>query len=80
MYKLLTGISLMFFGIIVFCIVHLQSSKLYINISSWSTPPGKYLTSIEESGGMFPFILAMCLLFIGLIFALIGTFERNKNN
>jgi len=77
-YKLLTGISFMFFGIILFCIVHIQSSNLYTKISSWNTPPGKYFTSIIESGGLFPFILAICLFLIGLIFALIGTFERNK--
>ncbi len=77
MNKLLSGISLMFFGIILFCIAHIQSSHLYIKLGSWNTPPGKYLTSVIETGGLLPFISGLFLMFLGLTFVLYGAL-RNK--
>lgn len=76
MNKLISGISLMSFGIILFCIVYIQSSNLYVKLGSWNTPPGKYLTSIIETGGLLPFILGLCFILIGFIFILHGTFKK----
>jgi len=76
MKKLISGISLMFFGIILFSIAHIQSSNLYMKLGTWNIQLGKYLTSIIESGGLLPFILGICLLALGLIYVLQGTYKK----
>jgi len=66
MKKIISGISLMFFGIILFGIVYLPSSNYMVKLGQWYTPPGKFMTSVIETGGFIPLVIGICL-FIGYI-------------
>lgn len=76
MKKLIAGICFIFSGIILFGITYIPSSKYMINLGQWGTPPGKFMTSVIETGGLLPFITGILLFLIGLIFLLCGTFEK----
>lgn len=76
MKKLLSGISLIFSGIILFGIAYIPSSNYLIKLGEWSTPPGKLITAIMGTGGLLPFVTSICLFIFGIIFLLWGTFEK----
>lgn len=76
MKKLLSGISLMLFGIILFCVTYIPSSNYMIKLGQWTSPPGKFITAVIETGGLMPFITGICLFFCGILFLLWGTFEK----
>lgn len=76
MKKLLSGISLMFFGIVLFGIIYTPISNYMIHLGQWTNPPGKFITSVIETGGLLPFTTSICLFFLGFIFLLCGTFEK----
>ncbi len=76
MRKLIAGISLMFFGIILFCISYLPVSDYMLKLGQWNTPPGKFITSLIDTGGFMPFAAGICLFICGLVLLIWGTFEK----
>lgn len=66
----------MLFGIILFCITYIPSSNYMIRLGQRNTPPGKFMTSVIETGGLLPFITGICLFLIGLVILLWGAFEK----
>lgn len=44
--------------------------------SAWSTPPGRFFTTVLETGMLFPFVLATALLVAGLAILLVEYFRR----
>lgn len=76
MKKIISGSILMFSGIILFCIAYIPGVNYMPRVSSWFTPPGKFLTSVIEAGGLLPFITGICLFLCGITFLLWGTFEK----
>ena len=76
MKKLISGISLIFFSIILFGIIYFPSSAYMVKLGAWNTPPGKFMTSLLETGGLMPFITAVCLFVCGFILLIWGTFEK----
>lgn len=76
MKKIISGISLMFFGIILFGIVYLPSSNYMVKLGQWYTPPGKFMTSVIETGGFIPLVIGICLFIIGIVLLLWGTFQK----
>ena len=47
-----------------------------VKLGAWDTPPGKFMTSLLETGGLMPFITAVCLFVCGFILLIWGTFEK----
>jgi hypothetical protein len=47
-------------------------------VSGWSTPPGRFWTTIQETGMTFPFVLAIILLVLGLLIMGIEYFKKDK--
>lgn len=76
MKKIVSGISLTFLSVVLFGIVFIKSSNYYIKLAQWNTPPGKFVTSIIETGGYLPFVTSICLFVCGIILLLWGTFEK----
>ena len=48
-------------------------------VSGWSTPPGRFWTTVLETGMMFPFVLAMAFLVLGLLIMGIEYFRKEDN-
>jgi len=76
MKKIISGISLMLIGIILFGIIYLPSSNYMVKLGQWNTPPGKFMTSVIETGGLIPLILGVCLFFIGIILLFWGVLKK----
>lgn len=47
-------------------------------VSGWSTPPGRFLTTISESGMTLPMVIAFLLLVAGLLIMGIEYFRKEK--
>ena len=47
-------------------------------VSSWGTPPGRFLTTVMDTGMLMPLILA-CLIFVsGLLILCVEYFKKDK--
>ena len=46
--------------------------------SSWSTPPGRFLTTVAEMKLMFPFIASVVLIILGIAVMMIELFSNGK--
>ena len=47
-------------------------------VSGWSTPPGRFFTTISESGMTLPMVIAFLLLVAGLLIMGIEYFRKEK--
>ncbi len=47
-------------------------------VSNWYTPPGRFLTTVWETGMTAPFVLAMALLLAGLVILGIEYFKKDQ--
>lgn len=47
-------------------------------VSSWPTPPGRFLTTISETGMTLPMVIAAILLLLGLVIMGIEYFIKDK--
>ena len=47
-------------------------------VSGWSTPPGRFMTTIIETGMSFPMVVASVLLVLGLVILGIEYFRKEK--
>jgi len=47
-------------------------------VSGWSTPPGRFFTTVIETGMMLPLVIAFVLLVIGLFIMVIEYFKKDK--
>lgn len=47
-------------------------------VSGWSTPPGRFLTTVAETGMTFPLILAILFLALGLIIMAVEFFKKEN--
>lgn len=45
--------------------------------SSWSTPPGRFWTSVLETGMIFPLVIAALLLILGLVIMGVEYFKKD---
>ena len=48
-------------------------------VSGWSTPPGRFLTTVSEVGLNRPLVLAVIVTLIGLVILVKEYFTRDKN-
>lgn len=46
--------------------------------SGWSTPPGRFMTTIEKTGMTFPLVVSTALFLIGLIIMTFEYFRKEK--
>ena len=46
-------------------------------VDSWSTPPGRFYTTISELGMMLPIIIATTLLVLGLVILAVEYFRED---
>lgn len=46
-------------------------------VSGWSTPPGRFLTTVMETGVTFPLVLAILFLVLGLVILGVEYFRRD---
>jgi len=49
-------------------------------VSSWSTPPGRFLTTISETGMTFMMVIGSILLVLGLAIMGIEYFSKDEAN
>ncbi|MGE5381404.1 MAG: hypothetical protein ACM3NT_10115 [Methylocystaceae bacterium] len=47
-------------------------------VSGWSTPPGRFLTTVAEREMIFPFIVSLCILVIGLTILAVEFFKKEN--
>lgn len=47
-------------------------------VSGWSTPPGRFMTTVTETGMTFPLAVSIILLLLGLVIMGIEYFRREK--
>lgn len=48
-------------------------------VSGWSTPPGRFLTTVSEMNLTLPLVLAVIVTLIGLAILVKAYFTRDKN-
>lgn len=48
-------------------------------VSGWSTPPGRFLTTVSEVGLRLPLVLAIIVMLVGLAILVKEYFTRDKN-
>lgn len=47
-------------------------------VSGWATPPGRFLTTVLETGMLLPFVLATALLAAGLAILAVEYFRKER--
>lgn len=47
-------------------------------VSGWSTPPGRFLTTVSETGMTFPLIFSVLFLALGLIIMAVEFFKKEN--
>jgi hypothetical protein len=77
MKKVVFGGFLILASVLIFAIIQIPTSKHIQTLGSWSTPPGKYMTALQDTGNSFLFWLSISLLLIGLIIGMVGCFEKS---
>ncbi len=78
MKKVLIGGFLSLIGSI-WCLCGLVGSAMNVyNVSAWSTPPGRFGTSMLESHMVWPVVLGGLLLLLGLVIMGIEYFRKEK--
>ena len=77
MRKVVFGGILIFASVIIFAIIEVSTSKYCETLGSWSTPPGKYMTALRDTGNYFIFGLSILLLLIGVIIGMVGCFGKS---
>lgn len=74
MKKTLIGCCLTIIGTLSFAAISICASLNLV--SGWSTPPGRFLTTILETDLTLPFTLSVLLLALGLIILGVEYFRR----
>ena len=75
MKKVLAGGFLSLIGSIwALAVVFLAGNNL---VSSWSTPPGRFLTTVSEMGLLLPFAIAVLLVALGILLLVIEWFRKS---
>jgi hypothetical protein len=46
------AIVLLLFSFISYLVAHISTIKYFLQLGSWSTPPGKYATALEQTGNI----------------------------
>lgn len=72
------GIVSILISIVLFALGHIYTLPYIEKLSSWSTPPGKYLTSLYETGNIFPITLSLIFLVVGLFLIIIHMYKKSK--
>lgn len=47
-------------------------------VSGWATPPGRFLTTVAETGMTFPFVLSILFVVIGVAIMGVEFFKKEK--
>jgi ABC-type sulfate transport system permease component len=47
-------------------------------VSSWSTPPGRFYTTIAKTEMTFPFVISLFILITGLVILTVEFFKKEK--
>lgn len=77
MKRVLIGGFLMLIGTIwglaicIFCGMNLTNG--------WSTPPGRFLTTVSETGMTLPLVFAVIVMLVGLVILVKEYFTKDKN-
>jgi tetrahydromethanopterin S-methyltransferase subunit B len=45
-------------------------------VSGWGTPPGRFLTTVAKTDMVFPFIVSLCILALGLLIIAVEFFRK----
>ncbi|MBZ9634886.1 hypothetical protein [Clostridium sp. FP1] len=77
MRKVVFGRFLILASVIIFAIIEVPTSKYCETLGSWTTPPGKYMTALQDTGNGFLFWLSISLLLIGVIIGMVGCFKKS---
>lgn len=85
MKKVVAGGLFLISGVILYISAHIPAAFLAFKLGSWSTPPGRLGTALEEMGGAATRNGSIILIISGVIVILWGAFEDElirlyKNN
>jgi len=47
-------------------------------VSGWSTPPGRFLTTVSQSGLTFPLVVASIILIFGFVILVVEYFKKDN--
>lgn len=78
MKRALIGGFLSLLGTIWGLAVLLSAANALSETSSWSTPPGRFLTTVGNMGLVFPLVLALLLLALGLLIMAVEYFKKDS--
>ncbi len=74
MKKTLIGCSLAIVGVLGYLAVMIFVGNNLV--SGWGTPPGRFLTTVAKTEMVFPFIVSLCILAVGLLIIVVEFFRK----
>lgn len=77
MKMIISGGFILFSGVILYIGVHIPAALHAENISGWYTPPGRYGTALEETGGTIGMIISVAMCILGMALLMWGAFRVN---
>lgn len=75
MKKILGGVSFLFFGLVLYCVAHVQAVNYLPLVTEWPADKGKYWSALNQTHGLQPTYSGVVFCVIGSILILFGCFE-----
>lgn len=80
MKKIIAGTAFLFFGLILYLVLHVQAVEYLTNsLTSWHTEKGKLWSSLDQTHALIPTYIGITFCVVGTILILWGCFEDNVN-
>ncbi len=78
MKRIISGLGLLLTSSIIFIKVHELAVINYSKLNNWLISKGKYISSLEDTSGIVPFIISILLGISGLILIICGCFKKKN--
>jgi hypothetical protein len=73
--KIVSGISFLFFGLVLYLTVRFQAQNQLSFVTEWPTAKGKWWGALDQTHGLLPTYFGIGFCVLGVILVLWGTFE-----
>lgn len=74
------GIFSIIISLILFILGHINTIPYMVKLGSWFTPPGKYITALNETGNIVPIRLSIIFFVLGVCLILYHIYRKNKKS
>lgn len=72
------GIISVIISLVLFVFGHVLTLPHMEKLDSWDTPPGKYVTSLNETGNIVPIRLSILFLIIGVVLIILHLYKKSR--